>query len=136
MRFFVYFTLLFTLIFSCKPKNTAIDMAQEPYDNVVNDTIIIENEALEYKVIIFELGFQSWLVTQKPMWYYEQATLENRNMFYVAEWNRRVVLPSVYDPGLYEQRIDYQAHIDYGKEVNYLLFMYFEFFQFKYKQRL
>ena len=33
-----------------------------------------------------------------------------------------------------QSAIDYD-HIDYGMEVNYLLYMYFQFFQDKYKQR-
>ena len=33
-------------------------------------------------------------------------------------------------------QIDYQAHIDYGYEVNYKLYNYFIYFQIQYKQRL
>ncbi|NBC58259.1 MAG: hypothetical protein GVY05_08260, partial [Bacteroidetes bacterium] len=43
------------------------------------DTIEIANDSLEYKIIIFEIGFNSWLATQRPRGYYSQNYLENRN---------------------------------------------------------
>jgi hypothetical protein len=100
------------------------------------DTIRITNEKLEYEIIIIESGFESWLVTQKPMWYYSEPTLEIKNYRYVNEWNNRVRQPNRYDPRLYEQIIDYDPHIHYGLEVNYKLYMYFKFFEQKYHQRL
>lgn len=100
------------------------------------DTIRIANEKLEYEIIIIENGFDSWLVTQKPMSYYTEPWLEQRNYQYVTEWNRRVSEPFRYNPNLYEQPIDYSPHIHYGLEVNYLLYMYFKFFEQKYRQKL
>ncbi len=55
---------------------------------------------------------------------------------YVIEWNQRVLQPSVFNPSLYEQRIDYDPTVDYGMEVNYKLYMYFKYFQQKYHQNL
>lgn len=100
------------------------------------DTIRIVNEEIEYEIIILELGFDSWLISQPPMSYYENSTLAIRNRMMVVEWNLRVLQPFRYDPMLYEQTIDYQPQIDYGIEVNYLLYMYFKFFQQRYNQRL
>ena len=37
---------------------------------------------------------------------------------------------------LYEMQIDYQNNINYGYEVNYILYNYFVYFQQKYKQKL
>lgn len=101
-----------------------------------SDKIVIENKKLEYEVIIIEPGFSSWLVTQKPMSYYSQSTLEIKNKFYVVTWNQRVLQPFNYSTDLYEMRIDYDSYVDYGLEVNYKLFMYFTYFQQKYKQKL
>ncbi len=100
------------------------------------DTIRIENEELEYEIIIIESGFDSWLITQKPMWYYSNNTLRIKNNFYVIEWNQRVTQPFLYNPALYEQLIDYNQNIDYGIEVNYKLYQYFQYFQKKYRQKL
>lgn len=136
MRGTIIFIGLLVLIFSCKPNEPVSNSEMTSVDKTEIDTIRIQNEELEYEILILEIGFEAWLATQKPMTYYTQSTLENKNKFYVSEWNRRANSPIQYGPLLYSQPIDYQYHIDYGMEVNYLLFMYFEFFQKKYKQRL
>ena len=135
----LWLAALLIFIASCEAKkatSTSKISATSEVEEVVADTIRIENEALEYEIIILEVGFEAWLATQKPMDYYTQTTLENKNKFYVSEWNRRASLPSSFSPLLYNQQIWYQFNIDYGMEVNYMLFMYFQFFQKKYKQRL
>ena len=100
------------------------------------DTVKIANDSLEYEIIIMELGFNAWLATQPPRGYYSQSFLENRNRFFVTEYNIRVNQPLRYDNDLYPLRIDYESRVNYGYEVNYLLFNYFLFFQQKYNQRL
>jgi hypothetical protein len=101
------------------------------------DTVRIANDELEYEIIIIEPGFNNWLVTTaRPEGYYSQSFLESRNLLYVAEWNRRVINSTQYNPNLYEMQIDYQQGIDYGYEVNYKLYNYFIYFQRRYKQKL
>lgn len=100
------------------------------------DTIRIANDSLEYEIIIIEVGFESWLVTQRPKEFYSVSFLETRNLFYVQTYNQRVLQPQRYDPNLYFQQINYESNIHYGLEVNYLLYMYFEYFQKKYRQNL
>jgi len=136
MRFLVVI-LIFMMCFSaCNSSKGSVKKQADYYAEAEKDTIIIENKELEYEIIIVETGFQSWLVTQPPMTYYTQSTLEVKNKFYVMEWNQRVISPQRYNPNLYQWPIDYDQSIDYGMEVNYLLYMYFEFFQKKYRQRL
>lgn len=101
-----------------------------------NDTVRIANDSLEYEIIIIEPGFNQWLATQRPRGYYEQFWLENRNIFLVTEYNNRVINSTQFDPNLYLQQIDYQRNIDYGYEVNYLLWNWFQFFQQRYNQTL
>jgi hypothetical protein len=102
-----------------------------------NDTIRIANDELQYEVIIIDPGFSSWLVSRAhPRWYYSQSYLENKNRIYVSEWNRRVMQPQLYNPNLYEMTIDYQPNIDYGYEVNYLIYNYMIYFQNTFKQKL
>lgn len=100
-----------------------------------NDTIRIENDSLEYEIIIIEPGFNNWLATQRPRGYYGQAYLEARNQMWVMEYNRRVRNFQMYDPNLYQMEINYDPGIDYGYEVNYLLYNYFLFFQDRYNQK-
>lgn len=128
--------ILLGLVYACNSTKSVTNSQSQADEEEVMDTIRIENKELEYEIIILEVGFQAWLATQKPRWYYTQSVLENRNRYYVLEWNRRAMVPNQFDPLLYNQTINYQLHIDYGKEVNYLLYMYFEFFQQKYNQQL
>ena len=98
--------------------------------NTNNDTIRIANEKLEYEIIIIDAGFNSWLnSTAKPRNFYSQNYLETRNKIWVNEWNTRTMEPNRFNQNLYEMRIDYKPYIDYGYEVNYMLFNYLTFFQ-------
>lgn len=136
MRYIALLILVSLFFCNCKTSDKTITINKE-VDNVSqNDTIRIENEELEYEIIIIENGFEMWLASQPPMTYYSEFYLANKNLFYVSEWNRRVALPGAYNPNLYEQIIQYDSNLDYGLEVNYKLFMYFKFFQKKYNQRL
>ena len=101
-----------------------------------NDTIRIANDSLEYEIIIIEPGFETWLATQRPRGYYNQNFLEQRNILFVTIYNQRVLSAFQYNPNLYQQQIDYKFNVDYGYEVNYLLYNYFMYFQQKYRQRL
>ena len=138
LAFLIFASFLFTACHSGKTTTRSGDsqIVTDTLASTTTDTIKIENEELEYEIIILEVGFYNWLVTQRPMWYYSLNILENRNRYYVLEWNQRVQSPHLFNPNLYMQFIDYDPAIEYGLEVNYLLFMYFEFFQQKYGQRL
>ena len=120
---------------SCKSKDVQHGSVMAVNESE-RDTIVIENEELEYEIIIIDYGFDSWLATQRPMEYYTQPTLESKNLFWVTTYNQRVLRPDIYNPDLYMRTIDYDPKIDYGMEVNYLLYKYLEFFQKKYKQKL
>lgn len=132
---FLLYSLLACLVIDCSgTKNTT---ATKTKFVEANDTLHIENKELEYEVIIIEPGFNGWLASQaQPRGFYSQSFMENKNILYVNEWNARVMEPQKYNPRLYELRIDYSAQINYGYEVNYLLYNYFIFFQNTYKQPL
>lgn len=99
--------------------------------------VVIANDSLEYEVIIFDIGFNLYLnTTAKPMGYYSQNFLENKNTIYVNNWNMRAMNANLYDTSIYENIIDYDPKINYGIEVNYKLFNYFLFAQQKYNMRL
>lgn len=106
-------------------------------NTIYNDTVRIANDSLEYEIIIFEPGFNFWLNTiARPRGYYSKQFLEIRNRFAVIEFNARVDQPQRFDPNLYPLRINYNSTIDYGYEVNYVLYNYFIFFQLENDQRL
>jgi hypothetical protein len=136
MKNLIYILIILFAIIGCNSSKSNIVAAENP-KKATNDTIKIANEELHYEVIIIEPGFDSWLQsTALPRGYYSQNYLENKNYQYVIEWNNRVRLPQQYSPNLYEMTIDYDPNIDYGYEVNYLIYNYMVFFQNKYNQKL
>ena len=103
-------------------------------DKYEEKPIRIANDSLEYEITITDIGFPRFLNTQPPEDYYSIDYLERRNQFFVAEYNRRV-LDIRYSRELYPQRIEYDLSVQYGKEVNYLLFQYFRYFSREYNQK-
>ncbi|OBQ55337.1 hypothetical protein JJL45_08550 [Tamlana sp. s12] len=138
MKKYLYGLLIPIFIMGChsiKSGSTVNDERLEALKEI--DTVTIANEEAGYEIIIIEPGFNFWVAsTAKPRGYYSQSFLENRNFQYVIEWNQRVLQPQRYSPNLYELQINYNQGIDYGYEVNYLLYNYFVYFQLTYKQRL
>ncbi|MBP1840805.1 DUF6146 family protein [Formosa algae] len=136
----IFYILLITLCcIGCNAGKTNLKTSgtNKAVNVTENDTIRIENDSLEYEIIIIEPGFNAWLnSTAKPEGYYSQQYLESRNYILVTEWNIRVSNPQRYDPNLYELSIDYRPNIDYGYEVNYKMYNYFVYFQLKYNQKL
>jgi hypothetical protein len=131
-------TLLFVVIsvlVACNSSKT-----QKPFEDkpkLESDTIRISNEAIEYDVIIIDGGFTSWFNSNaKPRNYYSQSYLEARNKIWVLEWNRRAMMSSQYNPNLYEMIINYETTVDYGYEVNYMIYNYLVYFQITNKQQL
>ena len=104
--------------------------------NLEQEVVRIANDSLEYEIIIMDIGFETYLNTiAKPMNFYSQEYYENKNRFYVAEWNIRAMNPRRYRSDIYENQIDYDFSVDYGLEVNYKLYNYFKFVEHKYNQR-
>ena len=116
--------VLCVIIYNCNSlpiKNTS---------NTNEKPVVIANDSLEYEIIIFDIGFNLYLNTiARPMGYYSQKFLENKNDIFVTNWNLRAMNPTRYDVSIYGNVIDYDPNIDYGLEVNYKLFNYFLFAQ-------
>lgn len=139
MKHLFYFLLIIAFLFNCNTsKPVASTKNKKELESLKdNDTVKIVNEEIEYEIIIIEPGFNFWLAsTAQPRGFYSQSYFENRNNLYVIEWNQRVLNPQRFNPNLYELQINYQPNIDYGYEVNYMLYNYFIYFQLTYKQRL
>lgn len=136
MKNFLYILVILCTIVACSTAKTNVS---EPVNNGValNDTVRIANDSLEYEVIIIDNGFSTWLASRAyPRNYHSQSFLESKNILYVNEWNNRVLQPQRYNPGLYEMNINYSPTINYGYEVNYLIYNYMIYFQNTYKQKL
>ena len=124
------------IIIGCSTSKKAVN-APENAKAIHGDTIRIANEELEYEVIIIDPGFNSWLISRSlPRGFYSQNYLENKNRMYITEWNSRVLQPNRFSPNLYEMSINYDYTVDYGYEVNYLIYNYMIYFQNTNNQRL
>ena len=133
MKNLIYFFAIALTVISCGTTNTknASDSKKD-----IEEAVVISNDSLEYEIIIYDIGFSTYLNTiAKPMGYHSQNYLEAKNNFYVIEWNIRANNPIRYGD-IYENQIEYSTNIDYGLEVNYKLYNYFKFFEKKYKVRL
>ena len=133
MKNFLFILTLSFAIYSCGTFNKT--MGNSSAEITKNDTIRIANDSLEYEIMIIEPGFDSWLISQPPRGFYGQSFLESKNRSFVSEYNNRVLQPARYSHNLYGEQINYDPTVDYGYEVNYLLYNYFVYFQDKYNQK-
>lgn len=121
------------LVVSC---GTPKKMNKIASQNNLEDAVVIENDSLEYQIIIYDPGFNIYLKTiARPENYYTQSFLENKNIFYVSQWNYRAQNPIQYGD-FYASIINYDQHVDYGLEVNYKLYNYFQYIRRQYGIRL
>lgn len=123
------YLILVVVLTACFSANPTMQSKKDSEQQVV-----ISNDSLEYQIIIIDPGFTAYLHSiAKPKSYYSNSYYKVKNMFYVNEWNMRVRSPMRYRQSVFEQIIDYSPNTDYGLEVNYKLFNYFKFVEYKYK---
>ena len=134
MKSFIYIAFLFVIIFGCTTSKISSGKTFSKDEKAIkNDTIRIANEEIEYEVIIIDSGFNSWFLSySKPRNFYSQSYLEARNRDWVIGWNNRFMRGD----RLIDMSINYQNNIDYGYEVNYMLYNYLTYFQLSNNIRL
>ena len=135
MKYLSIALLVLLACYSCDSGKNAMRGDTSVEEVNASDTIRIANDELEYEILIIEPGFNMWVRSQPPMGYYGLTFLENRNAFYVLEYNRRVQSIDR-SRELYPQEINYDLDTHYGLEVNYLLYNYFKYFEQTYNQKL
>ena len=86
MKYLIVISIILASLISCNSNKTTISNNSTSSNN---DTIRIANDELEYEIIIFEIGFKSWLPTQPPMGHYGLNYLESNNRLFVLEYNNR-----------------------------------------------
>ena|SRR5690554_5650702 len=91
-----------------------------------NGAVKISNPEVEYEVIIFDNQFESWFVRRaRPRGCYSKTFLETKNRQWIISFNLKA------RSGVrgFNYVIDYQSSIDYGYEVNYMIYNYLLYFQ-------
>ena len=133
---FVFVSILMLALFLSNCASTKSKSSTSSSQNQDKDTIIIENDSLNYKLVILDYGFESWLKSKPQRDNFGIKYLEQKNENYVFEYNSRVRNSRGYDENLYQFTIEYDPEVDYGYDVNYMLYHYFLFFEEKYNQNL
>ena len=128
----VIISFLTVIITSCGSKNN-----QNTYsDYKTLDFETVSSDSIEYQIIIDDIGYESFLMMQKPIDFYSKKYYENWNRYYVVDWNSKVQ-SSIYHSSRYQDVFDiyinYDYTVDYGTEVNYKLYYYFLFIESKYR---
>ena len=91
----------------------------------------------EYDLVVFDTQYDLFLRTQaKPMNFYSESYYRTKNQRYVNEWNYRSSQPMQYNSDIYTFRIDYDSSIPYGLNLEYKLYNFFKFIEWKYKVNL
>ncbi|PKG50972.1 MULTISPECIES: DUF6146 family protein [Olleya] len=135
MKNLILIAAILFIAFSCGTNKKTATITKDAAQ--VGDTITLSSDDSDYEILIIEPGFNAWLASRaRPKGFHSQSFLENKNIFYVTQWNTRVMQPQRYNATLYEMQIDYRSNIDYGYDVNYQLYNYFVYFQNRYKQNL
>lgn len=109
--------------------------AQKPGKLQIESDSLAKQDSVSYELIVIDPGYETYLATQKPASFFSKEYYETWNYRYVTEWNIRHANPIAYG-GLYETRIDYDPHVDYGLDLNYRLYYYFRYFEEKNGVRL
>jgi hypothetical protein len=118
--FLILLSLIFTL--HAYPQKKAKQSKNKAEITQVNDSV-------EYELLVFDAGFETYLAKLPySKDFHTNDYYKNWNIRYVTEWNTRAINPIKYGD-LYENQLDYRNDIDYGLELNFRLYHYFQYFE-------
>ncbi len=119
MKKLIYLFLAATLLAACSGPKGMVKI--EP-----NGSEVAEEDSVEYELIVFDPGFETWYMLQNsPAGYRSQQYYENWNRQYVSEWNYRATQPR--GRSFFQPIIGYEPGEEYGFELNHKLFYYFQY---------
>ena len=91
-----------------------------------NGSEVAEEDSVEYELIVFDSGFETWYMLQNsPARYRSQQYYENWNRQYVSEWN--YLATQSRRRSFFQPIMGYEPGVDYGFELNHKLFYYFQY---------
>lgn len=126
MRALIIFIVFITGVFFINPL-----FAQENKKDSTSIEIS-SKDSTEYELLVIDAGFENYLATvPHPKNFYSNEHYRNWNIQYCSEWNRRHQNPIKYGD-FYETQINYDPSVDYGIDLNYKLYYYFQYIEDKY----
>lgn len=127
--------LLFSFLFWSCTNQVVSPASEKPKEE--NSLKLEKNDEDEYDIIVLDPQYETYLRSiAMPMNYYSEQYYKSKNEIYVTEWNLRHSQPFKYDPDFYAVSIDYDPQTDYGINLEYKLFNFFQFINWKYKVNL
>ena len=101
----------------------------QPVGEEIGNTEVAEvKDSTEYELLIFDIGFETWFATRNmPAMARSNVYYQNWNHRYVIEWNQKHTQGHPY----FENFIYYDPFEDYGFDINYKLYHYFQFVEEK-----
>ena len=128
MKKIVFIALISTFFISCAPKKQIQEITKSEIKPAKNDDG-------EWDLEVIDTQYDYFLnAIAKPMDFYSESYLKNKNSFLVPEWN------SLYLSGRYrniiESSIDYDPNEKYGLKFEYKLYQVFAYVQWKYHLKL
>jgi len=136
IKYFSVLIVILLIVSSCGSTSTNKTSEANKYPILKLDNV--DSDSTEYDIIISDVGYESFLATQKPMNFYSQKYYESWNRYYVQDWNDKVRNSIYHSPkyqNVFDMLIEYDHSIDYGIEVNYKLYYYFMFVEKRYGVR-
>ena len=77
MKKILYFGIFILLVF-----NVNI-YGKEGKNHLALRADTLKTDSVEYELVVFDPGFETWLLNQHPMNYYSKEYYETKNLFYV-----------------------------------------------------
>ena len=123
MKTTVFITMVILVAFQ------VVGFSQKKMDSHHSKGDAVSADSMEYRLIILDPGFDSWLATKPSKDFYSNEYYAQKNRLYVAEWNHRYL--TSHNNDLYDNYIEYKLNTAYGIDLNYRLYYYFRYFEEK-----
>jgi hypothetical protein len=118
-------TVFVILVFLVAIQTVGFSQKKMNREQIKADTV--SADSMEYRLIILDPGFDSWLATKPSKDFYSNEYYAQKNRLYVTEWNQRYL--TSHNNDLYDNYIEYKLNTDYGIDLNYRLYYYFRYFE-------
>jgi len=123
--------MLASLFWGCKTQQTA---AYSGTGTNVTEGTLFAPDSVIHELIVLDPGFDNWFAAnRRPLWYHPAEYYRYWNYMYTQEWNGRCIHQAYREPCSY--RIEYDYNTDYGVDLNYKLYYFFKYIEYRYGER-
>ncbi|WP_421918754.1 DUF6146 family protein [Marinifilum sp.] len=125
---YIGIVVLALILFAACSSYSSFNQPSPVYENEENTELAQVKDSTEYELLILDIGFETWFAARNmPSMARADSYYQNWNHRYVIEWNNKHSQGHPY----FENYIDYDPFEDYGFDLNYKLYHYFQFVEEK-----